>query len=678
MAKRPNLTDITVDRLTAVANYNSNNANILAAFDNTLSLDGSSPNQMGADFDMNSNKILNAGSVSTAVLMLAGQRVVPDTTLVPDPDDLDLYYEDVTSDIYGAVGDGVADDTVAIQSALNTGNSVFLPAGTYKITSLLTMAASGQVIFGEGFRSYIRQDSTDNANTSCLQITGNSSIVRDLRFKNNDAWTNFITGYCVDINTANRSLVARCFFDDHSKGVIIRGSNYVRVTQCNFNTDYFDPATMDSSQGGSDVLVTYGSSYCMVDHNFMDGNSTGISVQQIVGEGGMEHNIIANNEIHNQGTYGIIVYRQELEPTGVLRRTIVHSNNVSEIDGGTESSGAGTNPFGAGIYLQGSQEGICMGNYVRRTNLNTVDEQLAPAGIGCTNGANNLIVGNWVEDTAWYGICAFNSGQQGDTTNDWTQIHDNHVMNSTKASIYGKSIERISIKSNVLTNSTAQGVLIQDNGAVFNHVHSVVTDNVIAGAGGTAVSVDNGDSCLINDNHITDPASAGIVANTDHAVVTNNYVQNSQASRAIQISSGVTSGVCRGNHILDSVVGINASGVCQGYEDNLITNCTTDYQGTYQPWRDLTANDTTPSVAGGRTFTTANTSPTSITDFDDEPGHAYEMTIFINDTNTTFVQGQLKLKGNTNWVTPPVGSSITFVFYPTGSVWVEKSRMQLS
>ncbi len=38
---------------------------------------------------------------------------------------------------FGAVGDGVADDTVAIQAAVSSGESLLLPQGTYKITSTI-------------------------------------------------------------------------------------------------------------------------------------------------------------------------------------------------------------------------------------------------------------------------------------------------------------------------------------------------------------------------------------------------------------------------------------------------------------------------------------------------------------------------------------------------------------
>lgn len=43
---------------------------------------------------------------------------------------------------FGAVGDGVADDTAAVQAAINAGGNVDFPAGTYKITSPLTVGAN--------------------------------------------------------------------------------------------------------------------------------------------------------------------------------------------------------------------------------------------------------------------------------------------------------------------------------------------------------------------------------------------------------------------------------------------------------------------------------------------------------------------------------------------------------
>ena len=54
---------------------------------------------------------------------------------------------------YGAVGDGVTDDTAAIQVAILSGLPIYFPPGIYKTTSTLnvnTYASNGQVLKGSG------------------------------------------------------------------------------------------------------------------------------------------------------------------------------------------------------------------------------------------------------------------------------------------------------------------------------------------------------------------------------------------------------------------------------------------------------------------------------------------------------------------------------------------------
>ena len=62
--------------------------------------------------------------------------------------------ETVSVKDFGAVGDGVTNDTAAIQAALNASTNVYIPAGTYKITSTLTFTNVFQkqnVLTGAGF-----------------------------------------------------------------------------------------------------------------------------------------------------------------------------------------------------------------------------------------------------------------------------------------------------------------------------------------------------------------------------------------------------------------------------------------------------------------------------------------------------------------------------------------------
>lgn len=71
MTKKPTVSSVpqTTNNVTTI---NNNFSNIREAFSNTLSLDGSTPNAMQADLDMNSNDLLNAGAVYATALSIRG------------------------------------------------------------------------------------------------------------------------------------------------------------------------------------------------------------------------------------------------------------------------------------------------------------------------------------------------------------------------------------------------------------------------------------------------------------------------------------------------------------------------------------------------------------------------------------------------------------------------------
>lgn len=69
MAKKPSITTVS-SGYQSTTTINDNFQNLRNGFDNTLSLDGSSPNAMQADLDMNSNDILNVNSISVDELIV--------------------------------------------------------------------------------------------------------------------------------------------------------------------------------------------------------------------------------------------------------------------------------------------------------------------------------------------------------------------------------------------------------------------------------------------------------------------------------------------------------------------------------------------------------------------------------------------------------------------------------
>jgi hypothetical protein len=66
---------------------------------------------------------------------------------------------------------------------------------------------------------------------------------------------------------------------------------------------------------------------------------------------------------------------------------------------------------------------------------------------------------------------------------------------------------------------------------------------------------------------------------------------------------------------------------------------------TIYPWVTFTANDTTPSIARGRNFKTANTVPTTISSFDDGID-GQEIIVRVDDSSTVFDFTASLLVGN--------------------------------
>lgn len=152
---------------TAVGTINNNSALIETALENTLSRDGTTPNQMGASLDMNSNQIINlpapssvnsparlidvvsnptitipgTGTSGHVVPFLDGNNIWTGTNTFSGP--LSGIVNSVKN--FGAVGDGITDDTQAFKNAISyvfdnfDGGCVYVPEGFYYITDTLEL-----------------------------------------------------------------------------------------------------------------------------------------------------------------------------------------------------------------------------------------------------------------------------------------------------------------------------------------------------------------------------------------------------------------------------------------------------------------------------------------------------------------------------------------------------------
>ena len=80
---------------------------------------------MDTELDMTSSRPVENGAIARAFTAL--QAKVADAYAAV----AELH---VTPQMFGAVGDGKADDTEAIQAAIDAGESIYIPSGTYKVS----------------------------------------------------------------------------------------------------------------------------------------------------------------------------------------------------------------------------------------------------------------------------------------------------------------------------------------------------------------------------------------------------------------------------------------------------------------------------------------------------------------------------------------------------------------
>ena len=95
---------------------------------------------------------------------------------------------------YGALGNDAADDTAAIQSAINAasvnGGVVYFPAGTYKVTATLTVNAHSVGLVGAGHASNISVEA--NLTNGITFVDASRCFMRDLRVSTSSTVTNVV------------------------------------------------------------------------------------------------------------------------------------------------------------------------------------------------------------------------------------------------------------------------------------------------------------------------------------------------------------------------------------------------------------------------------------------------------------------------------------------------------
>jgi len=126
---------------------------------------------LGFDGDGNPVAVSLAGSMAAPNFTAQGVGAVTRTTS-------DKFSDGVSVKDFGAKGDGLTDDTLAIQKAIAAHSSIYVPPGTYLISQPLVLG-SNQTLVGAG------QSATIKANTlvNILEIVASYVTVQNLRLE---------------------------------------------------------------------------------------------------------------------------------------------------------------------------------------------------------------------------------------------------------------------------------------------------------------------------------------------------------------------------------------------------------------------------------------------------------------------------------------------------------------
>jgi hypothetical protein len=216
-----------------------------------------------------------AGAVAVNLLPVFGPSGAPSKGIVPAPGAVAgqrmFLREDQSWAVpygafysvkdYGALGNGSADDTAAINAAFaampTAGGVLYFPAGTYKVTAALTPWSKVMTVMGDGWNA-----SNIATNSSVLDVVTvtNSVHITNLRFAPSVART---AGNEIKITTGQQVAIDNCIFAGAFCDIDMEGTvGQVWIDTCIFL--YETPAT------GIGVLVNTNGSSIVIENCLFD------------------------------------------------------------------------------------------------------------------------------------------------------------------------------------------------------------------------------------------------------------------------------------------------------------------------------------------------------------------------------------------------------------------------
>lgn len=581
---------------------------------------------------------------------------------------------------YGAKGDGVTDDTVAIQAAFtrNVGKIIYFPAGTYMISALSLTGNTS--IYGVGRASVIKRIvGIAPGATSMLLVTSttNGCSITGLCFQNiaNAIGAGLGFDNCINVTNCANVNVKDCYFSIGLRSAVYAvncvGCEFTGNNVYEYGDNPVNPVVNDQPNVAIAFFLVDSCSDCNVSYNRVAAGGCGVGFQAITAGSILVRCSAIGNIINNCSTYGIFVYDNNLNNGGLgyVRNCNVNDNVVSNVYGSILISGLKN--AGAGIYIQGCQFTSVVGNTVDNVAIQTNSFTLQPAGIAVGNATAFTITGNSISNPNQMGIYSansnnFNLGGAGVIANNSI----NCIAATTSAILIADSIN-VAVIGNSIQGMTQYG--IRTIATTTGNFRIAVTNNLLNATATTLLGISMDvvtDSRVSGNTLVNSTAVSGVgigvgLTSSTRTIISNNNVRLFAVGIRLYSASG--SNTLSGNYVngapqcyfLDSVT------IAQDFNGGF-TTAAEIYFGNGSPINTQVVSANTIGVAMNPTLIRIDGTPGPTVNSIGTPVRPGQVVTIANvaagagNITFTYAAATLKLAGSVNLVLTP-SSNVTFM-----------------
>jgi hypothetical protein len=363
----------------------------------------------------------------------------------------DLYTANTYAQIYnvkayGAVGDGVTDDTAAIQAALNAalaagGGAVMLfPGLTYKVTSKISIPSNCGLL-GDG-TSTIYAPAANFSNTSLSTRYTSTSAVIDMSGQTSSPYTPNANPFLIGVKIQSQVSQGRCV-----DAVVVRNATSAVVMGCEIYGFPIGCGIKGASLIGKTIFEN---NYI---HDFLDNTTAWVGTPQSTA---IE---IDNDRINSVYSFGVKILNNEIkqiqlgaaavtaygyQTDGINIQSIagadfiVTGNRIIDVGEGIDhwgersviSNNSFTNTYGFGIKLiYGASYNAIQGNVIYNTGIAGI--VLAGSNtVGVGDVTQNEISGNVITNVDYLGVWAATTTTAGIKVDNSTGSYSSRVTNN--------------------------------------------------------------------------------------------------------------------------------------------------------------------------------------------------------------------------------------------------------